>query len=778
MADYEDEADDEIESADEEIVEEAREQYDRCLLAEQQQRDRETEALRFQVPKMQWTDEERSLREAKPKLGITARPTLSISLIDQPITLLNNQMRQAELAMEFHPVSEDANQETAEAIDGLVKHIQRKSRAPLARAWAFKRTTAAGRGAYRIALEWDDEGGEPSDQKIVIKRILHQESVYFDPTAEEPDWRDGKFVLVCSWITKKEFTRLYPGATASRDGKVWLEALSNQAPNWVDGEDVLLVEYWYKRFKERKVGDGLVRQDATVWRCVLNGNEVLEKPVKWPGKYIPIIPTVGREVVPFDDERRWMGLIEPAMDAQKFSNAAASSFVERMFSEPKAPWVGAAEVFEGYEDFYTQSAVRNFAFLPYKTAVKDGQLLPPPARAQIDLTGASLAAQGLQIAQGWVQTSTAVFDPSLGRLPEKDRSGKAIMALQNQADAGTGDFLQNLVEVSMPYEADQILDLLPKVYSRPGRVTRILKGDEQKAEPVMLNAKYYIHPQTKRPTRWIPPKPQPVPPGMRPPMPGMPASMPPPGMMGQPAPPPPPPQAQPPAEIKEYNLAKGVYGVSVSIGKSAQTRMQEGAQRIGEFLAQEPMLFTALGDIFMRFQDFPGAREMAKRLVKLRDNQMPFLADDAEAGPGPDQLKSQLTQQGQAMQAMQQQLQQAMMVIQTKQAEQAAKLQMAELNAETQKAIAAANNDTKLIIANMEQQQHQILEQLGMMHEARMIEKETAHDAVQQHTQRAHDVATQAKDQQHEVAMHVLQQESPEPPTPPEPAEMPVGGNE
>src|SRR5947209_6822233 len=130
-------------------------------------------------------------------------------------------------------------------------------------------------------------------------------------------------------------------------------------------------------------------------------------------------------------------------------------------------------------------------------------------------------------------------------------------------------FLHNLADISMTYEAMVVMDLIPAIYDRPGRLAMTL-DDEDESLAVILNQPYFEHPQTGRPT--------PLREGQRPPMmpqgapltPGQPPMPPvmPPGNGG----PPMPPQAPP---VKHYDLRKGSYGVSVDIGKSWQSRLEQ-----------------------------------------------------------------------------------------------------------------------------------------------------------------------------------------------------------
>ncbi len=738
------------------LLETARKRHKFASEAWDKQRIREKEDLEYQIPENQWTPQARKEREG--------RPTLSIDRISQPRQLILNQMRSAQLGVQIHPVSEDADDDGAEVRQGIYRHIERNSRAAIARYWAFDRATTAGTGAYMVLTEYDEDSDVKGDQKIVVKRILHQDGVLFDPSAQEPDFSDGHFVFIESWLSRDEFKRQFPKAKVPEKGSLEWESAFSEAPDWFRDEDVLTVWYWWKEFDK----DGTVRKIHCDKLCSW---EALEEET-FPGKLIPIIPVVGKELQPYDAERHWVGMIRPMKDGQELYNFAASSLVESMAAEPKAPWVLVPEQIEGYEEWWDHANTRNFTRLPYKPVVKDGLLVPPPQRTQVDSSKMQLSLMALQQADQFLMATSATFEASQGRLSQKERSGKAILALQQQSDSGNSHFLQNYAEYSLPYEARVILGLMPIVYDRPGRVTHILRGDDDKTEAVILNKPFIVDPQTKRPKPYEEPKP--APPGMstslppRPPMAGPQGAAPGPAPMAGPP--------QPPPQPKHYDLTKGKYSVAVSVGKSFQTRLQEGSAMIGELLGNKPELFMPMADIYLKFQDWPGHEEMAKRMRRVIGQQYPGLLDEGQAGqPSPDQLKAQIEGMGRQMQAMTQQLQAAVQAIQTKQAEQAAKIQIAEMERDTKLRISAADNETKLAIAGMEKKVETLLELLNLERESRHVEAAQAHEAEQAELQRQHEAGQSeqaaANDErmgmqqrQHEAAMNELQRSEPEPP--------------
>ena len=640
MTDYDD--DDEGETPEDKLLAKAKRCFKLATEANAKQAQREQDDLRFQVPEFQWDEAARRQRAGDTVNGVPtpARPILSISKIDQPIQLIMNQARSARLGVNIHPVSEDADKEGAEIRQGLYRRIERDSNADQARLWALDRATKAGRGAYRVTTEYDEDsdtnGPGAFDQEIRIKRILHQESVYFDPAAVEADFSDANWVLVTAWLDEDQFERefgeQFEDEESPSDEMEWANLLVS-APDWVrmDGEDKswLVAEYWYKEhayevIKNPSGGPPRKKDTVSVKVAKICASKVLSVE-DWNGHYLPFVAVVGRELIPFDSERRWVGMVGPAKDGQRFYNYAASTLVERLALEPKTPFIGAEGQFEGHEAAWQQINTRNFPYVEYVPKALGDQQAPPPARAQIDQSGMSLSMMAMQEADKFIQTTTSVYDPSLGRDNPRDKSGKAILALQQQSDAGTSHYLSSLADVSMPLEARIILDLMPAIYDRPGRITTILRGDDDEAEHVMLNAPF-VKGQDGFPQ------------GVPPPMPGM-------------------PQAPMPPEAKTFDFSKGKYGIAVDIGKSFQTRLQAGQEAMSQIVSNAPDMMFVMGDLLFRYSDSPGSTEIADRMKKVIAQKNPGLLDENDPGQQAQAelqaAKGQMQQMGQQMQEMQ-----------------------------------------------------------------------------------------------------------------------------
>ena len=673
------------------------------------QRKREVDALRFQVPEFCWPNEVKDQR--RPQLvggvSIPQRPMLSIPSLDHPIQLVLNAEKAAHLGVAIHPLSDDAEEETAEVLQGLYRRIEVQSRASLARSWAFERAVKAGRGYYRVITEPDPDSEDPYDQKITIKRILQQGSVVMDPFAQEADASDGEWAFVVNDMPFETYKRRYPKSAMAAYSDEELSAVGFSTPSWVSGDEgaaraVRVAEYYRLEFttetkvllddgsesgeddipEGRTARDGAearqrVERTPVLYWSTINAVEELEPKQEMDGRYIPVIPVIGRELIPFSADRRYVGMIEPNKDAVRLLNYSASSAVEMSSLETKAPYMMVEGQEEGHEQEWQLANVRNFPYLRYRPVSLNGIPAPPPQRTQVDASRLGPSMLLLQQAREFIHEGTGAFESALGQQSPSAKSGKAILALQNQHDSGSSHFIDNLAEISLTYEAKVVLDLIPHIYDRPGRIARILDREDE-PKTVMLNAPFRRDPETQRPV------PAEAPPSMPPsgggppvysgqgPMPEGPHFMPGPDgpvLMGGPGAPPMgpgappmgpgappmgmrPPGAPPPRPggkpVEHYDLRKGRYGITVSIGRSYKSRREEGADEMGQLFQANPSLFPILGDIYLKFRDFPGHLEAAERVKKM----LPPPLQEQDGQPDPQMLQQQIAESGQLVEQL------------------------------------------------------------------------------------------------------------------------------
>jgi len=669
---------------------------------------REDEDLSFQVPELQWADDVKKFFKGGDLGGgiySPPRPMLSISKIDQPIQLILNQERAAHLGVLLHPLYEDADKDTAERIQDIYRGIERDSFADLARTWAFERAVKAGFGCYRVLAEYADEGGPPNDQKIVIKRILDQRCVLLDPFATEPDWSDGQKALIYEMVPFERYKRQYGTSSMASFTATDFDGLNEEiGEGWYTGSEdagrsVRVAEYFYIESPddEQQSGSnaGTPPKPIVKW-CKVNGVEVLDE-ADIPGRYIPIVPVLGQELQPFDDKRRFFGLISRAKDPQRLLNISVSNAVGKNALATKVPWLVAEGQEEGHEQEFELSTTRNLAMVRYKPTSLSGQLVEPPRRL---LESPDLSSDLLLIQQSneYIQATTFTYDPSLGKQSKGQKPARAILAEQQQSEQGNSNYLDNLSR-AIRHEARIVLGMLPTIYDRAGRIVHGVDGEENEQE-IMINAPFVSGPD------------------------GRPTPAPAPGLLDRGM------QAvglKKPKKPKLYDLKKGVYGVSVSVGKSQRDRMAAGSDALGQILQADPALMPILGPTWLNFQDWPGAKEAAELLKKMQPPQLQK-SDEGEE-PSPEELQAQNAQLKQMIEAAKQEMDAMRQALETKQVEQQGKIAAEQAKGQTTTQIAEieARHEAEKIV--MQGQIDERLLKIEYALKLRLQDDQQAHDA-------------------------------------------------
>lgn len=727
-------------SADSDVHKLGKERFKLASDAYHEQSQRELDDLKFAARKNQWRDDELQARKGftAGTITISARPTLVIDKLRQPIQQLENQQRQANLAVDVHPEGKEADKVTAEAIQGIYRHIQVTSRADqIARFWAYSRGIKCGRGYYRIEKAYCDPYPDPADpgrfdQEIRISRILNQAGVLLDPFAQEPDWSDGEWAFVKSWIPRRRYQRDHPDSALAEDDADF-SAIGTACPGWVkttgskETDAVLEVEYWRVEYDdEEKVTAGndptaddyqeRPRRKRRVYCCKLNAKESYDE-IEWDTDDIPIVAFIANEEN-LDGERVWEGLVAPAKDSQRTYNAMTSAMVETIAMAPKAPWLATIDQIGPYKSWWDQSNVRNFPYLPYVSKSEAGTMLPPPQR-QFGEPPIQAIAAGIHQFDADINATTGFFDPSRGNLSAGERSGVALQALQKQTETGNSGYLDNLAQISMTRESKIVLKLIPKVYDRPGRVVTMLGLDNQRTQAIIGQ------PFVKGPDG----RPQPI---------QDPNTL---------------PAGMTPADVQTIDLSKGVYTSVVTIGKATATAAQEGSEAMGALLQAEPQLLMSIGDLFFKYQDWPGAQEISERFKKMLP---PQLQDQQGQQPNAQQLQQQVAQ----LTAQMQQLQpladanQAKLVIAQQQAQ--ADAERAKLEAESKERIAKFEADAKVAIENIkaeiERQKAAASAMSATQTTAAKAQADIQKTVIQESAQSERDAANR----QHDAAAHVI----------------------
>jgi hypothetical protein len=718
----------------------------RFKLAEESEQDNRKEALlddKFRNLE-QWDP---SIKAERDKAG---RPALTVDKLNHPIRQVLNAQRQARPSIKVNPKgSGPRNQETASIVRGLIRQIEQDSHAEDAYDWAFDCAASSGIGYFRIITEWADapEGDLEAmfDQEIKIRKILNKYSVYPDPTAQLPDKSDARFYFITEDVPIEEYKRLWPKSKLAQANG--LTGLGDDQKAWCSEKTIRIAEYWYTEPKPpqtvlaleggksvtvdadpKAYGKGKKYNGIPILNCrdidarivkiakincceILEGNDDLSAGELWPGQYIPIVPVIGEELV-VDGKRVYRGMIRAARDSQRMANYQASELVRTLAVWGRIPWVGAVGQFKGLEKKWGSANIEDYPYLEYNPVDINNHLTPPPSRNGQEPPIQAIVV-GYQASVDDIKASMGFFDASLGNVNPKDRSGRAILALQQQGELGSSNFQDNLRR-SMTFAGTILVDLIPKVITRQGRIVTVLGEQDNKPNAVMFNQPF-IPGETPQPINGLDNAP-----------------------ITDPS------HALVPQQAKFYDIKNAKFSVAITIGRSHATKRIEMKEGIGE-LMQNEAIAPALAAPYVRAQDWDGAEEMADRL----DRAFPqFVKKDGEREIPPDVQAyiAQLEQQHQQLTVIVNELTKT---IETKQMELASKEKIAGIQAETQLAVAelkAELDRIKAVVQTVENEQQRV-------HDTAEAGRERAHARENLEFQAHQARAEQFTDQAHQRGM-------------------------
>ena len=618
---------------DKDLLAAARDRMTLAISAWSETREDEIDDLRFYAGSpdnhWQWPADVLATRGSVQGQSINARPTLTINKLPQHVRQVTNDQRQNRPSGKVIPADDKGDVEVAEIFDGIVRHIEYISDADVAYDTACENQVAYGEGYIRILTEYTDPTS--FDQDIKIGRVRNSFSVYMDPMIQDPCGSDAQWCFVTEDIPKDEYERQFPNAqpiSSLQDQGVGDQSVSQ----WVNDETVRVADYYYIEHTKKTLnlyygnvsalsgspedkqmvalGMKPVRSREVdvkqVKYCKINGFEVLERN-DWAGSHIPVVRVIGNEFE-VDGRLYLSGIVRNAKDAQRMYNYWTSQEAEMLALAPKAPFIGYGGQFEGYETQWKTANTTNWPYLEVNPDVTDGQggTLPLPQRSQPPMAQNGLI-QAKMGASDDIKGATGQYDSSLGAT-SNERSGKAILARERQADTGTYHYVDNLAR-AVRCVTRQLVDLIPKIYDTE-RIARII-GEDGTSDMARVN------PDQPEPVKKIVNEQ---------------------GIVIQ----------------KVYNLGVGKYDVCVTTGPSYMTKRQESLNAMTELLQGNPELWAVAGDLFIKNMDWPGAQEMAKRFAKTID---PKLLGDEDESPEMQAAKQQMQAMGQEMEQMHQMLQ-------------------------------------------------------------------------------------------------------------------------
>lgn len=470
-----------------------RERFADCESAESTLRSRAVDDFKFiWVAGHQWDSNFGRMRGTRPKY--------EFNKLRQAVKQVINDMRMNTPSIKVR-ASEDGDVRLAEIRQGLIRNIEAQSRADEAYDWGGLYAVSCGFGCWQVTTGY--VGDDTFDQEIRIQRLHNPLAVRFDPSAKELDRSDARFAFVEESIPRAEFKARWPKAEISS----FDSTMTSNCRDWYRDREVRVVQYWQKvkvkkeilllsdgrvvdadSFDEQaaaapalnSMGEPMMPPVEVVNRRVLDshkitvsicsGEEILEGPTDWAGRYIPLVPCWG-DIVHVDGRDEWYGMARMARDAQVLYNFERSNFAEVIGSQPHAPFLYTPAQIKGFEREWENMAIDNAPGLPYNpdaSAPSPAPTRQPPPQ----MSPGYMAA--LQLSSDDLKSTTGIFDAGLGAR-SNETSGRAIIARQREGDVANFDYHDNITRAIL-YTGIIVNDLIPHIYDSERQI-RILGED-------------------------------------------------------------------------------------------------------------------------------------------------------------------------------------------------------------------------------------------------------------------------------------------------------------
>lgn len=535
-----------------------------------------------------------AVREAREKEN---RPCLQSNRLEHIINLVVNQVKETNFAIKVAPVDDFSDRSKADAVENIIRHIERNSSALREYMNAFEDSVSSSLAYLKVSI--DESEREPDHLDIKIKCIEDPLSVFIDPMSRQIDGADMNYAIIVHQYSKEEFKREYPDASAEESDFIdlpdWLQ--NDLYQNSGDNTQTIIkvLEYWYKEDVEKtmhvlsngaKIDEALFSmweedllavnilpiesmtyKTTEVKQVILSGAEILKEDI-FIGSYIPIVPVYGKIRI-INGKRHFFSLIRPAKDEQRTLNIMRTYTAEYAMSAP----MNLAAIETG--------SVENNGMIQ---KVDGGNLkvlyMRPGSTPPIFFPGTQPPVTHYQeyaTAVDGIKATTGFYDPALGNR-SNETSGVAIQARQAQTDVSTYHFFDNLKH-SIKFIGKLIVSVIPYVY-QPGRILKVQGEEEKDMKSIQIGTA-----QQRDANGNVP---------------------------------------------EVYDICLGSYDIDISAGASSRSRRQESLEFFMNYIAKDKDLLRNTADLFIKNTDIKEADELAERFIALMPPPIQALARDKD----------------------------------------------------------------------------------------------------------------------------------------------------
>jgi len=568
--------------------------------------------------------ERRRLSAKKPVMTINRLPAYIAQIMGN--RLLN------ETVIKVIP-DEGGTKEKARVRQGLIRGIEKHSRAELAYDSALQSSLIGGLGNFALDHCYAKYNVFYQDLKII--RLPDPLAVVWDHIAIDPSGKDAAHCFVEERMSRKAFKKAYPWAQMGEFGGDTTYLAQLTATGWYSVDVVRVVKFYRMRHEKRTVimlaengkvidvtgqdpksyadqvavnpttGERYERETMRPYCEIykLSATDILEGPTRLNISRVPVFRVPGWEIF-IGDERHRFGMVRFAKDPQRIHNYWRSIIVEKLMQTPRAKWKATKEAVQGFESKWRNSHLTDDPLLLWNG--DSGQEPQEVMPAQIEpalIQEANMATQD-------IKDVLNMHEAALGQ-QSNEVSGKALNARQRVSELGSVIYFSNL-NGAIEECGRTINECIPDFYDTARIVSTI--GEDGKADVQAINQEGGV------------------------------------------------------------DIRDGSYGITVTTGPSYTTRRVEAVESMMSMQNANPEAMAPALDLMVENMDWPGSGAIAKRLKKAN----PLAAQEMD----PSELTP---QEQQAMQAATQKAEMEQKIVYAQQQLEMAQLthQIAELKART-----------------------------------------------------------------------------------------------
>jgi hypothetical protein len=648
-----------------------------------------------------------------------ARPCLTVNRIPQFIRQVSNQSRMNRSQILVSPRGGSASVKVANAFQGVIRSIEIDSDADVAYDTAGEHQLRTGLGLVRLKAEYD--GHDSFQQVCRIRRLRNPLSAYWDPSGEDADWYDKRWMHIIGVIGKDEYEARW-GFMSSYGSLVEYMRHNEGAADWMPEGKIVLAEYYYVVMEKRtllELADGTTLFEgpalanfAEAWQdeypgipvpevtksrsvevrvpywclhnavAILEGNTEKTAGRRLPGTRIPIFPLIGDEL-DLDGQVDYRGMVRDSIGPQQMYNFWTSSIAETIALAPKAPWIAAAGQIDEYLSDWKVANKKALSVLLYDPKTVDGQIVPPPQRnvANPPIEGMVM---GLKESDQDIKAVMGLFEASLGEKGPQ-QSGKAITAVQQQGLLANSNYLDNLQRLKRSL-GRALTEWVPVIYDE-ARVMHLVQPDGKRKQAIVHSGQQFA---------------------------------PEPGDFDD--------------DITEiYDLGGGQFEITISTGPGYQAERQQTEAWLLELFKVLPQLGAIGADIVLENSDNPAAQQLAKRAKLMLPQQ---LQDENDPESQLPRLTAQNAQLHDLLQKADGLIKQLLQKVQGQELQAHTKVQVAVIQAQAAMAMAAAKSQDAAAMKIFDTEYQRLAAMTE--HLSDMALQDAAHDhALEQQTQQA-----------------------------------------